>query len=192
VSSLVSRTGYTGEDGFEIFLDAGRGEVVFEALLEAGKNDGLVPCGLGARDTLRMEAGLPLYGHELDRATSPFEAGLGGFVKLGRGFIGEEALAQQLANGTRKHLIGIRTADAKSIARQGYAISRGGEEVGVITSGTYAPTFKRPLAIGYVAASSGIESEGDEIEIVIRNRRVAAETVALPFYRRSKREGAPS
>ena len=132
VKSLVARTGYTGEDGFEVFCAAADGERLFEALLTAGDSDGLQPCGLGARDTLRMEAGLPLYGHELDRATSPLEANLKPFVKFDRDFVGAVALTAQRDLGTSRRLAGLRTDDSRSIARQGYKLFRNGGEVGVI------------------------------------------------------------
>jgi aminomethyltransferase len=189
---IVARTGYTGEDGFEIFLDAARAEHLFEALLDTGEAEGLRSCGLGARDTLRMEAGLPLYGHELDRSTSPLDAGLATFVRFGRGFVGEEALAAERASGLRKRLVGIRTEDGKSIARQGYKLYRDGGEVGVVTSGTFAPSFNRPLAMAYVMASAGeaVFAAGSALEVEIRNRKVAATVVQLPFYRRERGGGA--
>jgi aminomethyltransferase len=185
---IVARTGYTGEDGFEVFLDSARAEHLFESLLDAGRDVGLKPCGLGARDTLRMEAGLPLYGHELDRSTSPLDAGLATFVRFGRGFVGEEALAAERASGLHKRLVGIRTEDGKSIARQGYKLYRDGGEVGVVTSGTFAPSFNRPLAMAYVMASAGeaVFAAGSALEVEIRNRKVAATIVQLPFYRRER------
>jgi len=188
VDCLVARTGYTGEDGFEIFCPAAGAERLFEAALAAGAADGIQPCGLGARDTLRMEAGLPLYGHELDRATSPLEAGLKSFVKFGHGFLGEAALAAQRDGGTVRRLAGVRTADGKSIARQGYKIYRDEREAGVITSGTYAPSFNRPLAMAYLNADANL-ANGDSVEVAIRNRMVPATVIPLPFYRR-ERSGA--
>jgi aminomethyltransferase len=185
VASLVARTGYTGEDGFEVFCAAADAERLFEALMRAGDPDGLQACGLGARDTLRMEAGLPLYGHELDRATSPLEANLKPFVKFDRDFVGAAALIAQRDGGMSRRLAGIRTDDGKSIARQGYKLYRGGREVGVITSGTYAPSFERPLAMGYIAASAAM-ADGDHVEVAIRNRMATATVVPLPFYRRPK------
>jgi len=185
VASLVARTGYTGEDGFEVFCAAADAERLFEALMRAGDPDGLQPCGLGARDTLRMEAGLPLYGHELDRATSPLEANSKPFVKFDRDFVGAAALIAQRDGGMSRRLAGMRTDDGKSIARQGYKLYRGGREVGVITSGTYAPSFERPLAMGYLAASAAI-ADGDHVEVAIRNRMATATVVPLPFYRRPK------
>ncbi len=182
-SCLVARTGYTGEDGFEIFVAAQHAAAVFEALLNSGTGDGLRPCGLGARDTLRMEAGLPLYGHELDRGISPFEAGLASFVKFGHGFIGETALAAQHNAGPERQLVGIQTDDGKSIARQGYQLIHDGHRVGVVTSGTFAPSFNRPLAIGLVEAAANLRP-GSRLAVEIRNRTVPATIVPLPFYRR--------
>ncbi|HZP45533.1 MAG TPA: glycine cleavage system aminomethyltransferase GcvT [Candidatus Binataceae bacterium] len=184
IESTIARTGYTGEDGFEIFVAARDAAKIFELLLEAGADCGLQPCGLGSRDTLRLEAALPLYGHELDRATSPLEAGLGAFVKFGHGFRGEAALAVQRDRGVRKSLVGIRTDDGKAIARQGYPLWSGNRPIGAVTSGTYAPTFARPLALGYVEAAAGF-APGSALEVEIRGRRVSATVVALPFYRRA-------
>jgi glycine cleavage system T protein (aminomethyltransferase) len=189
IDCMVARTGYTGEDGFEIFLDACDAEKLFEALLNAGGSVGLKPCGLGARDTLRMEAGLPLYGHELDRETSPFEAGLATFVKSGRGFIGEAAMSANGSHPVRKHLVGLRTDDGRSIARQGYKLYRDRREVGVVTSGTFAPTFNRPLAIAYVhseAFDDAAPQPGAQIDVAIRTRMIPSTIAALPFYRRAR------
>jgi len=142
-----------------------------------------LPCGLGARDTLRMEAGLPLYGHELDRATSPLEAGLDPFVKLGREFVGAAALDAQRREGLKRRLVGIRTDDGRSVARQGYRLFADGREAGTVTSGTFAPTFNRPLGMAYLASSA---AAWESVEVEIRNRRVGAAVTALPFYRRGK------
>jgi aminomethyltransferase len=182
-SCVVARTGYTGEDGFEIFVAAQHATAVFEALLDSGARDGLKPCGLGARDTLRMEAGLPLYGHELDRNISPLEAGLALFVKFGRAFTGEAALAMQRDEGPKRQPVGIQTDDGKSIARQGYKLIRDGDQVGVVTSGTFAPSFNRPLAIGLINGGANLKP-GDRVTVEIRNRPIAASIVPLPFYRR--------
>ena len=184
---LAARTGYTGEDGFELFMAPDKGEQVFSAVLDAGKDAGIVPCGLGARDTLRLEAGLPLYGHELDRSTSPLEAGLNIFVKLGRPFVGESALRAQKGSGLRKRLIGIQTDDARSIARQGYKIFRDGREAGIVTSGTTGPSIGRQIAMAYLTAgeiSPSAPIASGSVEVEIRNRRVAATIVKRPFYRR--------
>jgi glycine cleavage system T protein (aminomethyltransferase) len=180
----IARTGYTGEDGFEIFLAATAGQRLFELLLDAGRGAGVVPCGLGARDTLRMEAGLPLYGHELDRQTTPLEAGLGAYVRLGRGFVGERALSAQRAAGPRKRLIGLQTDDRRSIARQRHKLFAGGAEVGVVSSGTFAPSFDQPLAIGYVGAAATL-AVGAPVMVEIRRQMIAATVTALPFYRRT-------
>jgi glycine cleavage system T protein (aminomethyltransferase) len=192
---LAARTGYTGEDGFELFTDVGAAARLFEALLEAGARNGIEPIGLGARDTLRLEAGLPLYGHELDRATTPLEAGLGTFVKLRRPFIGEPALRSEHDAGLRKRLVGLVTDDARSIARQGYRLFHAGCEAGVVTSGTFAPTLNRPIAMGYLAggeiAPAKTSADG-ALEVEIRNRKVAATITRLPFYRRTARRGARS
>jgi aminomethyltransferase len=183
IKCIAARTGYTGEDGFELFCASDDGGKLFEAILAAGQSDGIRPCGLGARDTLRLEAGLPLYGHELDRNTSPFEAGLKTFIKFGRNFIGEAALAAQRDRGGGRRLVGICTADGKSIARQGYKLYSSGGEAGVITSGTFAPSFDRPLAIAYL--NEGAQTiDNPSLEVAIRNRMVKAEITALPFYRR--------
>ncbi|HKN01963.1 MAG TPA: glycine cleavage system aminomethyltransferase GcvT [Candidatus Binataceae bacterium] len=189
---LAARTGYTGEDGFELFVAPGDASGVFSAILETGQREGVVPCGLGARDTLRLEAGLPLYGHELDRATSPLEAGLNVFVKLERPFVGESALRAQRDVGLRKRLIGLQSDDARSIARQGYKLFRGGREAGVVTSGTLGPTIDRPIAMAYVAAgeiSPTAATVGEALEVEIRSRRIPATIVKLPFYRRAQAGG---
>ena len=183
ISCLVARTGYTGEDGFEIFVSAQYAPAVFEALINSGSGDGLKPCGLGARDTLRMEAGLALYGHELARSISPLEAGLTPFIKFGRGFVGATALAAQRDEGPKRQLVGIQTDDGKSIARQGYKLLQDGNQVGVVTSGTFAPSFSRPLAIALVDAIAKA-NPGDRLVAEIRNRMVPATVVPLPFYRR--------
>ncbi len=183
VRCMAARTGYTGEDGFELFASASEAERLFCAILETGAPRGLVPCGLGARDTLRLEAGLPLYGHELDGETSPLEAGLSAFVKFGRDFVGEPALAAQCREAPKRRLVGIRTADGRSVARQGYRVFLKGGEIGKVTSGTFAPTFGRPLAMAYLAAAAG---EPASVDVEIRNHRVGAAVVKLPFYRRGK------
>ena len=193
VAAIVARTGYTGEDGFELFVKAEHSVDLFEALLAAGKSAGLIPSGLGARDTLRLEAGLPLYGHELDRQTSPLAAGLATFIKFGHGFVGEAALARQRDNGVSKSLVGIQTDDAKSIARQGYRLFREDIPIGVVTSGTYAPSFDRPFAMGYVDANVGSAAIviGASLAVEIRQRKVDATVVPLPFYRRPKAQANP-
>jgi aminomethyltransferase len=189
---LAARTGYTGEDGFELFVSSAKGEDVFAAVLDAGTTAGLVPCGLGARDTLRLEAGLPLYGHELDRATSPVEAGLNLFIRLGRPFTGEAALRAQHDRGPRKRLVGIETDDARSIARQGYRVFRADREMGIVTSGTMGPSVGRPVAMAYLSAgtiSPPAPAAATNVEVEIRSRRIPATIVKLPFYRRPRASG---
>lgn len=178
-TALISRTGYTGEDGFEIYLPASAALAVWESLVEAGA----VPIGLGARDTLRLEARLPLYGHELSPAINPLEAGLSGFVKWDKpnGFIGREALfAIKEAGGPARRLVGIKPEGG--IARAGYSLGKDGETGGVVTSGTYSPTLEAPIALALVPRGWG--SVGTELWVEIRGRRVPARVVKLPFYRR--------
>jgi aminomethyltransferase len=184
VRCLAARTGYTGEDGFEMFVATNDASRLFSELMTAGEADQMRPCGLGARDTLRLEAGLPLYGHELDRATSPLEAGLGMFVKFGRGFVGEEALAKQRADDLKKHLIGIVTDDARTIARQGYPILVDDIAAGAVTSGTFAPALNRPIAMAYAQGRERPALEA-RLAVEVRNRKVPASVVARPFYKRS-------
>jgi glycine cleavage system T protein (aminomethyltransferase) len=186
VECTVARTGYTGEDGVELFVENSGALRLFEAIFDVGNKDGIKPIGLGARDTLRLEAGLPLYGHELDRETSPLEAGLGIFVKLGRPFVGETALKSQRESGLKKRLTGIMTNDGKNVARQGYPIVRDGHHAGVITSGTFAPSIERPIAMGYLSGEDAAiaTNVGSALEIEIRNRKIPAQVVARPFYRR--------
>ncbi len=191
IDCLIARTGYTGEDGFEVFVAPERAVSLFEAILEAGADTGVQPCGLGARDTLRLEAGFPLYGHELDRETSPLEAGLAAYVKFGRDFIGAEALSRELAQGSKKHLVGLRTDDGKSIARQGYKLFRDDNEIGIVTSGTFAPSFNRPLAMGYLRRGTDpAEGSPRAVAVEIRGHKVPATVVPLPFYRRAKQKPA--
>lgn len=182
VRCVAARTGYTGEDGFELFVAATDAARLFAEVMAKGSADGVKPCGLGARDTLRLEAGLALYGHELDRDTSPLEAGLATYVKFGRGFVGEEAMAAQRANGLKKHLIGLATDDARTIARQGYPLLIDNVQVGAITSGTFAPALSRPIAMAYVRNRER-PAIGTKLEVEVRNRKVPATVVAKPFYK---------
>jgi aminomethyltransferase len=183
IRCVAARTGYTGENGFELFAAANDAARLFAEILATGADDRIKPCGLGARDTLRLEAGLPLYGHELDRSTSPLEAGLATYVKFGRGFIGEDALALQLAKGLAKHLIGLATDDARTIARQGYPVLIGDEQVGAVTSGTFAPAMTRPIAMAYARGPERL-AIGTKLEVEVRNRKVPATVIARPFYKR--------
>jgi aminomethyltransferase len=188
ITCLAARTGYTGEDGFELFVDNAGARELFEAILDIGAAASIKPVGLGARDTLRLEAGLPLYGHELDRNSSPLEAGLATFVKLGRDFVGSAALTAQHQQGLKKRLIGLQTDDGKMVARQGYRIFRNGDEAGVVTSGTFAPSIERPIAMAFLntAGRKNVPDVGESIEVEIRNRKTRATIVRRPFYRRDQ------
>jgi aminomethyltransferase len=182
--ALVARTGYTGEDGFEIFLAPEAAPVVWEALLESGGPQGLMPAGLGARDTLRLEAGMALYGHEIDATTTPWEAGLDWVVKIDKGdFVGREALVRQREAGVQRQLVGFEVT-GRGIARQGHKVMAASREVGVVTSGTFSPTFEVPLGMAYVPVD--LAAPGTEIEIDVRGKPVAARTRALPFYKRAR------
>ena len=182
--ALVARTGYTGEDGFEVFVDVASAGHVWDALMEAGRSAGVVPVGLGARDTLRLEAGMPLYGNELGPDTTPYEAGLGRVVKLGKegDFVGRAALEKAEADGPRKKLVGLAVR-GRGIARHGYELFAGDRRTGAITSGTLSPTLGEPIAMAYVAPSDA--EPGTILEVKIRDQRVPAQVVALPFYRRT-------
>ena len=183
VPSLVARTGYTGEDGFEVFVDAAAATTVWDALATAGEAAGLVPVGLGARDTLRLEAGMPLYGNELDRATTPFEAGLGRVVKLAKegGFVGRDALAAAAEAAPRRRLVGL-VVRGRGIARHGHPVWSGDRASGVVTSGTMSPTLGVPIAMAYVAPADS--APGTMLDVEIREAQAAAEVVPLPFYTR--------
>ncbi len=178
---LVSRTGYTGEDGFELIVPADRAEPVWTALLEAGSEHGILPCGLGARDTLRFEAAMPLYGHELSEEINPYEAGVGWAVKLSKGdFVGREAL-QTFKRSPGRTRVGL-SLEGKRIARQGATVLRGDEPVGVVTSGTFAPTLGQSLAMALVdPTASGL---GTALTVDVRGHAEACKVVPLPFYRR--------
>lgn len=185
VEVLLARTGYTGEDGFELFCAWDDAPALWAALAEAGGDDGLLPCGLGARDTLRLEAGMPLYGNELDRATTPFEAGLGWAVALDRDFIGRDALAAS-AEAPRKRLVGLLLR-GRGIARHGYPVARPGEPepIGLVTSGSQSPTLGTAIAMAYVRPEDA--AAGTMLDIIVRGDAVPAEVVPLPFYRRPGR-----
>ena len=182
--ALVARTGYTGEDGFEVFVDTDRGVELWDALLRAGEGSGLAPIGLGARDTLRLEAGMPLYGNELDRTTNPFEANLGRVVKLDKAadFVGRAALEKVAADGPKRRLVGM-TVEGRGIARHGYPVHAGERRTGVVTSGTQSPTLGVPIAMAYVSPADA--EPATMLDIEIRDTRVPARVVPLPFYRRS-------
>jgi aminomethyltransferase len=182
--AILSRTGYTGEDGFELYLDPEDAPRVWDRLLEAGRDRGLVPAGLGARDTLRLEAGMALYGHEIDAGTTPWEADLGWTVKPDKGdFIGRRALLAQKAAGVERRLVGFEVR-GRGIAREGHPVLHDGREVGRVTSGTWSPTFEKALGMARVPAA--LAAPGTAVEIEVRGRRLPAEVVKLPFYQRRR------
>ncbi|MDP3975726.1 MAG: glycine cleavage system aminomethyltransferase GcvT [bacterium] len=179
VAITISRSGYTGEDGFELYFDNAYAVQIWNKLLEVGKDDGLIPCGLGARDTLRTECGMMLYGHDIDLDHSPLEAVYGWACSLDKNFIGKEALLQQQHQGLKRKIVGFEMLD-RGIARQHYPIFFGSEQVGEVTSGTPSPTLGKNIGMGYVR--SDLIEPGTELEIEIRGKRTMAKVVALPFY----------
>ena len=185
VAALISRTGYTGEDGFELYHDATDAQKLWRTILEAGSAHGVLPIGLGARDTLRLEAGFCLYGHELTEEITPLEAGLGWSVKLDKGvdFIGRAALVQQREAGLNRKRIGIVMAD-RSVPRAGYALLADGQPVGELTSGTLGPSLNKTIGMGYVHLHYA--KPGTALEVDIRGKRAGAAVVSLPFYKRPK------
>ena len=182
---IVSRTGYTGEDGFELYASANDLTELWSSILDAGKDEGILPCGLGARDTLRFEACLPLYGQELTKDISPLEANIGFVVKLKKeqDFNGKSTLLEQKENGVPRKSIGIEMID-KGIPRTGYPVFAGNKLIGHVTSGTQSPTLKKNIGLALIDATFA-ELE-QELEIEIRNKRLKAITVATPFYKREK------
>ncbi len=182
VNCLLSRTGYTGEDGFELYTAPEDAAKLWEILMQAGKEFGLVPCGLGARDTLRLEAAMPLYGHEMDDTVTPLETGLGFFVKLGKDdFIGKAAM---LSKGEpMRERIGVELT-GRGIARQGDSIMVDGNEIGKVTSGTMCPFLKKAIAMALV--EKGRVNVGDSLAVEVRGKAIEAVCVKLPFYKRAK------
>lgn len=182
ISCVISKTGYTGEDGVELYLDSARAREMWDALLAAGEEEGLIPCGLGARDTLRMEAAMPLYGHEMDDQVTPLEAGLGFAVKMGKeDFIGKRALEEK--GGPARKRIGLRVT-GRGIIREHQDVYLGDRLIGRTTSGTHCPYLGCPVAMALVDADC--TEPGTKVEADVRGRRVEAEIVSLPFYKRSK------
>jgi len=180
--SRIARTGYTGEDGFEIYIAPGDAAGVWTALLEAGGEFGMKPCGLGARNTLRLEAAMALYGHEIHASVTPFEAGLGWIVKMDKGeFIGRQALAAQQRAGARRRLAGFEVR-GRGVARDGYEVMVDGAPAGWVTSGSPSPSLNRNIGLCYLPA--GAAHPGRRIEVMIRAQAVEAEVVPAPFYRR--------
>lgn len=186
IPALVARTGYTGEDGFEIFVENARAAELWRTLLDAGRPAGLLPVGLGARDTLRLESGMPLYGNDLDRTTNPYEAGQGRVVKLDKpgDFVGRAALEKIARDGVSRRLVGL-VVTGRGIARHGYPVYAAGEDrqTGIVTSGTQSPSMGMPVAMAYVATADA--EPGTMVDVAIRDQRIAAQVVPLPFYRRA-------
>jgi len=175
IEALVSRTGYTGEDGFELYFAYDKAEEMWDMILEAGKDEGLIP-----RDTLRFEASLPLYGHELDENITPLEAGLGFFVKLNKeNFIGKEALAKQKSEGLQRKIVGFEMID-RGIPRNNYEVYAEGKKIGYVTTGSFSPTLKKNIGLALI--NSAYSKEGTEIEILIRNKNSKAKVIKKPFY----------
>jgi aminomethyltransferase len=187
VRSTVSRTGYTGEDGFEVFCAPNMATRVWNALLEAGQTDGIVPCGLGARDTLRLEASMRLYGNDIDNTTTVLEADLGWIVGWTKDeFVGQEVLRRQKEAGLTRKIIGFAMVD-RAIARHGHAVMHDDKQVGYVTSGTQTPFLKKAIGMAYVPTY--MSELGTEFDIDIRGRRAKAIVVAMPFYKRPKNIG---
>ncbi|MFN7541837.1 MAG: glycine cleavage system aminomethyltransferase GcvT [Acidobacteriota bacterium] len=184
VEARMARTGYTGEDGFELYVKPSEAVTVWEAVLEAGAEFGILPCGLGARNTLRLEAKMALYGHEIDATISPLEADLAWMVKLDKGdFIGKEALLTQRAEGLKRKLVGFEMR-GRGIGRDGYEVNVNGQPAGWVTSGGPAPTLGKNIGLCYLPVDLAVP--GTRIEVVIRGAGVEAETVTTPFYKRAK------
>jgi aminomethyltransferase len=182
--AIIARTGYTGEDGFEVYVAPEDAPGLWRKLLAAGKEFGIAPTGLGARDTLRFEACMALYGNDIDDTTTPLEAGLDWIVKLDKGgFLGREALARQKAAGIKRKLVGFEML-GRGIARHGYPIWSSGQKVGIVTSGTHAPTLGKALGLGYAPVE--LSAVGSKVDVEIRDQKVAAQVVETPFYHRAR------
>jgi aminomethyltransferase len=190
VPAIISRTGYTGEDGFEVYADSERAEQLWDRILEAGNHgtpEGVLPCGLAARNTLRLESAMALYGHEINETTTLLEANLGWICKLNKGdFIGRERLARQKEEGVKRRLVGFEMTE-RGIARDDQEVLINGERVGRVTSGSPAPFLKKNIGLAYVPAE--FANEGQEIQIDVRGRAVGAAIVKTPFYKREKKSG---
>jgi aminomethyltransferase len=188
--AMISRTGYTGEDGFEIFVPPAMASRVWTAILDSGRSVDILPCGLGARDTLRLEAGMRLYGNDIDESTTVLEAGLGWIIGWDKGdFVGRDVLVSQRDAGVSRALIGFELT-ASGIARPGHrVVEADGREIGVVTSGTQTPFLKKSIGMAYVPAA--LASPGSELLIEIRGRRGGARVVPLPFHTRPKGAAAP-
>ena len=180
VPAIVSRTGYTGEDGFEVYVAPEHGGRIFKKMVDAGAK----PCGLGARDTLRLEATMALYGNDIDDTTTPLQADLAWIVKLEKGdFTGRDVLQQEKSEGPARKLVGFEMVD-RGIARHGYPIVEGSKEIGVVTSGTHSPTLKKAIGLAYLPLDKS--SPGSEFAVMIRGKETRARVVPTPFYKRAK------
>jgi len=180
----IARTGYTGEDGFEIYIAPTEAARIWGELLDAGREFGIKPCGLGARNTLRLEAKMALYGHEIHASITPYEAELGWIVKLDKGeFIGRAALAKQKQQGLHRKLVGFEMR-GRGIGRDGYEVRLNGSPAGWVTSGSPAPSLNKNIGLCYLPVSDA--RPGAKIQVIVRNQAVEAETVATPFYKRAK------
>lgn len=176
---IIARTGYTGEDGFELFVPQQEGKHFWDAILEAGKDEGILPIGLGARDSLRFEAKFALYGHEIDANTTPLEAGLGWACDLTKNFIGRDPLLKEKLEGLKKKLVGFEMVE-RGIPRNGYEIAHEGKVVGTVTTGMFAPTLEKNIGLGFVPP--GLGKIGSEFDIIIRGKPTRAQVVKTPFY----------
>jgi aminomethyltransferase len=178
--TLISRTGYTGEDGFELYVAAGDADRLWTALLEAGRPEGVAPIGLGARDTLRLEMRYALYGNDIDATTNPLEAGLGWIVKPAKGpFIGRDAIEKVRAAGPARRLVGLEMTE-RAVARHGHPVVKDGAPIGTVTSGSYGPSVDRYIAMAYVATPHA--AVGTEVGVEIRGQARPARVVKTPFY----------
>lgn len=184
IDAIIARTGYTGEDGFEVYADPSAAVGLWNRMLELGKDEGLIPCGLAARNTLRLEAAMSLYGHELSDTISPLEANLGWICKLGKGdFIGRAPMARLKETGLTRKLVGFEMVD-KGIARDGFDVFIGAEKIGTVTSGSPAPFLKKNIGLAFVPVE--FAKTGQEITIDVRGKKLAAMIVPTPFYKRDK------
>jgi aminomethyltransferase len=184
IDTMISRTGYTGEDGFELYFAEANSEPLWKSIMSAGKRHGLLPAGLGARNTLRLEAGLLLYGNDIDRSTTLLEAGLGWIVKLGKGrFVGSESLAREKAEGPKRNLVGLEMLGPE-IAREHYPVIVDGQEVGHVTSGCPSITLKKNIGFAYLPVD--LAAVGETCDVLVRKRACKAQVVSVPFYKRSR------
>jgi len=183
IPAVVSRSGYTGEDGFEIYAPHDRIGEIWDRLLQAGVDYGLKPIGLGARDTLRLESGMMLYGNDMDETVTPYEVVYGWIVNLEKDFIGRDALSKQFSGGVKRKLVGFVMWE-RGIARHGYKVFKDGTEVGIVTSGTHSPTLEKAIGLAFLPVE--LSKPGTIIDIQIRNHFAAAQVVSMPFYKKEK------